>query len=84
MIVWKLNCMRIAELYRLVSAYDFKVQDPGMRDDFKQQNSYWAWLFKRTMQGKGNDDECIDWQAIQQAQTAVISKLSGSKRWGHP
>lgn len=67
--------MCIAQLYSLVSGYNFKVQDPRMRDDFKQQNSYQAWLFKRIMQGKGNDDECIDWQAIQQAQTAVINKL---------
>ncbi|KAJ8652693.1 hypothetical protein O0I10_011638 [Lichtheimia ornata] len=71
-------------LYRLVQAYKFKVPDPSMRDEFRRQGGYWAWLYKRTMLGKGSDDESIDHQAVQRMQTAIVNKLSGQTGNGPP
>lgn len=68
----------------MTQAYEFKVSDPSMRDEFRRQGGYWAWLFKRTMQGKGTDEEGIDHQAIQRVQTAVVNKLSGQTGTGPP
>lgn len=55
-----------------------------MRDEFRRQGGYWAWLYKRTMLGKGSDDESIDHQAVQRMQTAIVNKLSGQTGNGPP
>lgn len=55
-----------------------------MKDHFRRQDSYWAWLYKRTMQGKGNGDENLDCQAIQDVQTSIVEKLSGRSGSGVP